>query len=129
LPDLIVFAASALFISWLNGEQKGANADLTQEKRDRKKAEEALRASEQRLQDIVDNTTAVIFVKDLELHYLLVNREFERPHPVQHDQIRGKTDFELQPACPLLFLGGGRDQPDPISDSGMRRVRTTGTCL
>jgi hypothetical protein len=33
----------------------------------RQQAEEALRASEQRLQDILDNTTAVVFVKDLEL--------------------------------------------------------------
>jgi PAS domain S-box-containing protein len=73
------------------------NAELTQENSDRKKAEESLRASEQRLQDIVDNTTAVIFVKDLELGYLLVNCEFERLHQVQREQIRGKTDFELHP--------------------------------
>jgi C4-dicarboxylate-specific signal transduction histidine kinase len=32
----------------LNGEQKRANADLAQENRDRRKAEEALRASEER---------------------------------------------------------------------------------
>src|SRR5271157_3221947 len=64
---------------------------------ERRKAEEALRASEERLQDIVDNTTAVIFVKDLELRYLLVNREFERRHSVRRDQIRGKTDFDILP--------------------------------
>jgi PAS domain-containing protein len=85
IPNVIAFVASALFISWLNGEQKRANADLMRENRDRMRAEEALRASEQRLQDIVDNTTAVIFVKDLELHYVLVNREFERLHQVQRD--------------------------------------------
>jgi len=67
-------------------------AELTQENSDRRKAEEALRASEERLQDIVDNTTAVILVKDLDLRYLLVNSEFERRHQVQRDQIRGKTD-------------------------------------
>jgi PAS domain S-box-containing protein len=63
----------------------------------RQQAEEALRASEQRLQDILDNTTAVVFVKDLELRYLLVNREYERRHRVQRDQIRGKTDFDIHP--------------------------------
>ena len=63
----------------------------------RQRAEEALRASEQRLQDILDNTTAVIFVKDLELRYILVNREFERRFRVQRDQIRGKTDFDIHP--------------------------------
>jgi PAS domain S-box-containing protein len=64
---------------------------------DRKRAEEALRASEQRLQAIVDNTTAVIFVKDLELRYISVNREYERRHQVQRDQICGKTDFDIHP--------------------------------
>ncbi len=97
VPNLIVFVSSSLLISWLNGEQKRANADLARENRDRRKAEEALRASEQRLQDIVDYTTAVIFVKDLELRYLLVNCEFERLHQVRRDQIRGKTDFDILP--------------------------------
>jgi PAS domain S-box-containing protein len=62
---------------------------------DRKRSEEALRASEQRLLAIVDNTTAVIFIKDLELRYLLVNREYERLFEVRRDQIRGKTDFNI----------------------------------
>jgi PAS domain S-box-containing protein len=64
---------------------------------ERKLAEEALRESEQRLQDVVDNTTAVVFVRDLELRYMLVNREYERRHGVQRDQIRGKTDFDIFP--------------------------------
>ena len=58
---------------------------------------DALRASERRLQDILDNTTAVIFVKDLELRYILVNHEYERRFRVQRDQIRGKTDFDIYP--------------------------------
>jgi len=64
---------------------------------ERKLAEDALRESEQRLQDVVDNTTAVVFVKDLDLRYILVNREYERRHNVQRDQIRGKTDFDIHP--------------------------------
>ena len=64
---------------------------------ERKRAEEALRESEQRLQDVIDNTTAVVFVKDLDLRYILVNREYERRHDVQRDQIRGKTDFDIHP--------------------------------
>ncbi len=64
---------------------------------ERQRAEEALRASEQRLQDILDNTTAVVFVKDLELRYILVNREYERRHQVQREEIRGKTDFDIHP--------------------------------
>jgi PAS domain S-box-containing protein len=70
-------------------------ADLTQENSDRRKAEEAFRASEERLQDIIDNTSAVIFVKDLQLRYILINCEFERRHQFRRDQIRGKTDFDI----------------------------------
>jgi len=63
----------------------------------RKRSEEALRASERRLQDILDNSTAVVSVKDLELRYILVNREYERQFHVQRDQIRGKTAFDIHP--------------------------------
>jgi two-component system, cell cycle sensor histidine kinase and response regulator CckA len=48
----------------------GVTALRTQE--ESRRSGEALRESEQRLQDVVDNTTAVIFVKDLELRYVLV---------------------------------------------------------
>jgi len=73
------------------------NADLATENRDRRQAEEALRDSEQRLQDIIDNTSAIVSVKDLELRYLLVNREYERRYRVRRDQVRGKTDFDIFP--------------------------------
>jgi PAS domain S-box-containing protein len=76
--------------------QKTSDA-LLAEMGELQRAEEALRASEQRLQDILDNTTAVVFVKDLELRYVLVNREYERRHRVQRDQIRGKSDFDIHP--------------------------------
>ncbi|HEY4781290.1 MAG TPA: GAF domain-containing protein, partial [Chthoniobacterales bacterium] len=71
------------------------NDALLAEIGERQRAEEALGASEQRLQDILDNTTAVVFVKDLDLRYILVNREYERRHQVRRDQIRGKTDFDI----------------------------------
>jgi PAS domain S-box-containing protein len=64
---------------------------------ERRRADEALGASEQRLQDILDNTTAVVFVKDLDLRYILVNREYERRHQVRRDEICGKTDFDIFP--------------------------------
>jgi PAS domain S-box-containing protein len=72
-------------------------SDARADSGERQRVEEALRESEQRLQDILDNTTAVVFVKDLELRYILVNREYERRHRVQRDQIRGKTDFDIHP--------------------------------
>jgi PAS domain S-box-containing protein len=63
----------------------------------RKRSEEALRASERRLQDILDNSTAVVSAKDLELRYILVNREYERQFHVQRDHIRGKTAYDIHP--------------------------------
>src|SRR3984893_2247526 len=79
------------------GSAPGFFAAVVVDITERKRAEEELRESEERLQDIVDNTTAVVFVKDLDLRYLLVNREFERRHRVRRDQIRGKTDFDIHP--------------------------------
>jgi PAS domain S-box-containing protein len=76
-------------------EQARLYAQLSQENSDRRRAEEALRASEQRLQDIIDHTTAVIFVKDLELRYLLINREYERRYRIHREEIRGKSDFDI----------------------------------
>jgi PAS domain S-box-containing protein len=80
-----------------NADSQKKNDALLAETSERQRAEEALRASEQRLQDILDNTTAVVFVKDLELRYILVNREYERRHQVQREQIRGKSDLDLHP--------------------------------
>lgn len=75
---------------WLRTFADSASVAITNARRLR-----ALRASEQRLQDIVDNTTAVIFVKDLQLRYLLVNREYERRYRVRREEIRGKSDFDI----------------------------------
>src|SRR5258706_5573054 len=88
-------AAISLDNATLYADLSELNADLTQENSDRRKAEEAFRASEERLQDIIDNTSAVIFVKDLELRYILINCEFERRHQVRRDQIRGKRDVDI----------------------------------
>src|ERR1700731_3668270 len=79
------------------GSAPGFFATVVVDITERKRAAEELRESEERLQDIVDNTTAVVFVKDLDLRYLLVNREYERRHRVRRDQIRGKTDFIFHP--------------------------------
>jgi formate hydrogenlyase transcriptional activator len=61
----------------------------------RKQAEDALRTSEEQLQSILDNSTAVIYVKDLESRYLRVNRRFEEIYNIPHGQVKGKTDYDL----------------------------------
>jgi PAS domain S-box-containing protein len=61
----------------------------------RRRAEDALRDSQHLLQAIIDNSKAVIFVKDLQGRYLLINRRFEELFHVRRDSITGKSDYDL----------------------------------
>src|SRR5439155_10737975 len=71
----------------------GMGRDIT----DRKRDEEKHRLSEARLQAILDNTTAVIYVKDTQGRYLLINRQFEDLFHVTREQVVNKTDYDLFP--------------------------------
>jgi PAS domain S-box-containing protein len=94
-PSAFNASTIELYTDLANNLAYGVIALRTRE--DHNRAADALRESERRLQDVVDNTTAVVFVKDLQLRYILVNREYERRHQVRRDQIRGKTDFDIHP--------------------------------
>jgi len=63
----------------------------------RASTERSLRESVSRLQDIVDNSSALIYVKDRDGRYLLVNRHFEQRFGFARDDVLGKTDFDLFP--------------------------------
>lgn len=63
----------------------------------RKLAEEALRESEEKLKSILDNTTAIVYVKDLKGKYTFINRQFERLFHINKDEVKGKTDRDLWP--------------------------------
>lgn len=67
--------------------------DITEQK----VAEEALRESESRLNAILDNASAVIYLKDIDGRYLLINRQFESLFHIKREEIRGKTDYDLFP--------------------------------
>jgi PAS domain S-box-containing protein len=60
-------------------------------------AERALQASEQRLQQVLDNTSAVVFAKDIQGRYLFVNREFEKLAYRPTNDVLGHTDDEVFP--------------------------------
>ena len=49
------------------------------------------------IQDIIDNTPSVIYVKDLSFRYLLINQQFEKLFGITRQQILGKTDYECFP--------------------------------
>ena len=59
--------------------------------------QEAFRESEQRLQGILDHSPAIIYVKDLEGRYILLNRQFERSFHIEHSTVLGKSARELFP--------------------------------
>jgi PAS domain S-box-containing protein len=63
----------------------------------RQRAEEAIRESQQLLRAIIDNSVAVIYVKDLEGRYLLVNSRFSELFHLSIEDIVGKSDHELFP--------------------------------
>lgn len=64
----------------------------------RKLMEEALREGEERLQAILDNSTALIYVKDTEGKYILINAWFGILFEIGREEIKGKTDYDLLPA-------------------------------
>ena len=59
--------------------------------------EAQLKQSEQRLQAVLENTSAVVYIKDAEGRYLLINREYEALFGVDNEEVRGKTDYDLFP--------------------------------
>jgi PAS domain S-box-containing protein len=63
----------------------------------RKLAEDALRRSEEQFRALFDNSQQLIFLKDMEGRYLLVNKEFERAYHLSKEQFIGKTDKEIFP--------------------------------
>src|SRR6185503_4486305 len=64
----------------------------------RRHAEAAVRETGERVQAIIDNTPAVISVKDDEGRYTLVNRSFEMVFGIDRDRAVGRSDRELFPS-------------------------------
>jgi PAS domain S-box-containing protein len=60
-------------------------------------AYEMARRHEHQLQSILDNSSAVVAIKDSSGRYMLVNRMFERLYDMEQDEVRGKTDHDLFP--------------------------------
>src|SRR5690349_8309272 len=62
---------------------------------ERHQAEQRLRESQQRLQSIMDNTTAVIYLKAIDGRYILINRSYENLFHVTRTKIVGLSDFDI----------------------------------
>ena len=60
-----------------------------------RKYEVALVQNQERLQSILDNATSLIYIKDLDGKYLLINKQFKEVLNVTESAIIGKTDFDF----------------------------------
>lgn len=54
-----------------------------------------LKQNRRQLQDIIDNATAIIFIKDITGRYLLVNQQFEKIFNISNQEINNRTDYDL----------------------------------
>src|SRR5438105_9036530 len=124
---------------WAKGDTEMATAarrvgDRVGEDRDEAERERirALMVSGTALRDLIDATTAIIYVKGLDGRYLLVNRRYEQLTGMTRDVVEGKTDAELWPAAfaaavrandlrvldalqPLEFEERGPDPTSPVT--------------
>ena len=78
-------------------ELRRVNERLRAEAAERRRAEAAAGESRDLLQAVTDNTTAVIYVKDLEGRYLMVNRRYLEVFRLEREEIIGKTDYDVFP--------------------------------
>jgi PAS domain S-box-containing protein len=76
-------------------ELSESNRQLTQEVRERKRVEQALRRSEERFRAIFETAQDCIFVKDRRLRYTHVNPAMEKLLNLPAGKIVGKTDEEI----------------------------------
>jgi two-component system, sensor histidine kinase and response regulator len=64
---------------------------------ERRKIEEALRANRQLLENVLENSPAVIYAKTKDGRYTYINHEWEAVCGFTREQVIGKTDFDLFP--------------------------------
>jgi len=89
-----------------------ATADLVKVNEAMREAITDVRRQEQLLQTIVDNTTAIIYLKDKEGKYILVNRRYARLIKMGKEQVKGKTDYDIFP----------REVADRLAENDMRAL-------
>ena len=76
-------------------------AKLERENADRRRAEAFLEESRGKLQQIIDNSAALIFVKAVNGKYLLANRAFDELFGLTRDEVHGQTDKYLPVEGPV----------------------------
>ncbi|HTF87509.1 MAG TPA: response regulator [Planctomycetota bacterium] len=84
-------------LEFANAELERTNQILTEEIAVRRRAEEAQQRSDQHLHAILQNTSALINLIDLEGRFVHLNRSWEVLLPCSSQDARGKSIYELLP--------------------------------
>ncbi|MDP3740425.1 MAG: PAS domain-containing protein [Hyphomonadaceae bacterium] len=84
-------------LSSANEQLARTNENLQATLAERIHAEEATSASRRLLQAIIDNSTAVVYVKDIQGRYLLVNRRYCDLFHLDQEAVLGNTDHDIFP--------------------------------
>lgn len=63
----------------------------------RDEAEHNFRERGRQIRDIIDNTPAIIYIKDKAGQFLMINRRFEQLFGITNDEAAGKTDCDIFP--------------------------------
>lgn len=80
-------------ISW-DGEDavKSTIIDMSE----REQSEQARRESEERLQEFIDNSPSLIYLKDLDSRILVINRAYQQHYGISQAEARGKDGVKWQ---------------------------------
>lgn len=99
--ELITTLARAIAVKDLRLKAERVERQLTKAegrlRSERKFARHAVQESEGRLQAILDGSSAVIYVKDLQGRYLLINQKYESLFDVDREEVKGQTDYDIFP--------------------------------
>src|SRR5262249_41422690 len=92
---LTAFVLEGVMTSVLMGQLHNARRRSEEDRLAAEGYRDELARSERQLQAIMDNSTAMIYLKDIEGRLIIVNKRFESVLHVSKEEILGKTDYDV----------------------------------